>query len=73
MGYRLDLAWPRLLVAVECHSKEYHFTDAAFDADPIRTGELAVAGWLVLHVTWNEFSRHPGRVVDRVRRALERP
>ena len=56
--YRLDLAWPELLLGLECHSRQYHFGPLKEAADHRRDLELAGAGWEVLYLTW-EHRRHP--------------
>jgi Transcriptional regulator, AbiEi antitoxin len=68
--YRLDLAYPRELLAIELDGKEAHLNDAAFEADPVRDNRLLLAGWTVLHYTWRRFVDAPAEVVDEVRAAL---
>jgi len=50
--YRVDLAWPTQQVAVEAHSKRWHFGRQAGGNDNARDLALAAAGWEVLYVTW---------------------
>ena len=68
--YRLDLAYPRELLAIELDGKEGHLNDVAFEADPIRDNRLLLAGWTVLHYTWHRFIDAPAEVVEEVRAAL---
>jgi len=68
--YRLDLAYRELRIDIECHSKEWHLNEAAFEADPIRDNALAVAGWLILHFTHQRFRDDPGGIVSDVERAI---
>jgi len=70
--YRIDVAYPDAKVGVEGRSKAHHFTDEAFEADPVRDADLATEGWLIIHVTWAQLSRNPEGVVRRVARALSR-
>jgi very-short-patch-repair endonuclease len=65
--YRLDFAWPRLKVCVECDGWEYHGLRRKFRSDRDKTTELELAGWLVVLVT-SDMSREV--VLDRIRRAL---
>jgi very-short-patch-repair endonuclease len=58
------------LLGIECRSKKHHFTDEAFETDPIRDADLGIDGWLVLQVTWAQLQLDPKGVVRRVERAL---
>lgn len=72
--YVLDLAWPELLVALECDGFRFHRTPDQLDWDDRRRTELGLRGWLILHVTWRQFRTSPRDVVLDVRRALsQRP
>lgn len=66
---RLDLAWPRLRLAVECHSRRYHFGPAREAADHARDLALAAAGWEVLYMTWHH-KRHPDEFVPHLQAVL---
>ena len=68
--YVLDLAWPELLVAVECDGFRFHRTPDQLDWDARRQSELALRAWLVHHVTWPRMRRAPEEIVADVRRAL---
>jgi very-short-patch-repair endonuclease len=68
--FRVDVAYPEFRVAIEGKSRAHHLTDAAFESDPVRDAELAIAGWIVIHVTWAQLQDDPDGVVRRVRRAL---
>lgn len=48
--FRLDLAWPRIKVALEYDGVEFH-TGRALTNDRIRHNALAAEGWTVLSVT----------------------
>jgi hypothetical protein len=65
--YRLDFAWPRRKVCVECDGFERHGLRRKFDSDRDKVTELELAGWLVVLVT-SKMSRQT--VIDRIRRAL---
>ena len=68
--YRIDVAFPELRIGIEGRSKAHHLTDEAFESDPVRDGELGIAGWIILHVTWAQLHDDPAGVVRRIRRAL---
>jgi hypothetical protein len=70
--YRLDAAYPDARVGIEGRSKQDHFTDEAFESDPVRDADLGTEGWLIIHVTWAQLQGNPGGVVRRVGRALSR-
>lgn len=69
--YRIDVAYPDFRVGIEGKSRAHHLTDQAFEADPVRDANLAIAGWIIIHVTWAQLQDDPGGVVRRVCRALE--
>jgi very-short-patch-repair endonuclease len=48
--FRLDLAWPRIKVALEYDGVEFH-TGRALTNDRARHNALAAQGWTVLSVT----------------------
>ena len=68
--YRIDVAYPEFRVGIEGKSKKDHFTDEAFESDPVRDAELGIAKWIIIHVTWAQLYDDPAGVVRRVRRAL---
>ncbi len=70
--YRIDVAYPEPKVGVEGKSKAHHLTDEAFESDPVRDADLAIEGWLLIHVTWAQIRNDPAGVVRRVRRAISR-
>jgi very-short-patch-repair endonuclease len=69
--YRIDVAFPDFRVGIEGKSRAHHLTDEAFEADPIRDANLAIAGWIIIHVTWAQLQDDRDGVVRRIRRALE--
>lgn len=50
--YRIDVAYPQFRVGIEGKSRAHHLTDEAFESDPVRDANLAIAGWIIIHVTW---------------------
>jgi very-short-patch-repair endonuclease len=65
--YRIDLAYPELMIAVEIDGWEHHRTRTAFDHDRARANDLVVAGWQVLRFT---SSMTDAQAVATVRTAL---
>lgn len=70
--YRIDVAYPELRIGIEGKSKEHHLTDEAFESDPVRDADLAIAGWIIIHATWAHVHRDPAGVVRRARQAINR-
>ncbi len=68
---RLDLAWPGVLVAVECDGVYHHGTAIALRWDDRRQNQLVLGGWLVLRFTWADLTTRPDEVVAIVRSALQ--
>jgi very-short-patch-repair endonuclease len=66
-----DVAYPEFRVGIEGKSRTEHLTDEAFEADPVRDANLAIRGWIVIHVTWTQLHDDPDGVVRRVRKVLE--
>jgi very-short-patch-repair endonuclease len=52
--YRLDFAWPKWRVALECDGEAFH----EFQRDRARWRRLGAAGWRVLPVTWRDVTRN---------------
>lgn len=67
--YRVDCAYPSVLVALELDGSGHDEPDRA-EADALRTKRLESAGWLVHRITWRRFSTRPDDVVAEVRAAL---
>jgi very-short-patch-repair endonuclease len=68
--YRIDFAWPALLVAVEAEGFEWHGSRARWKADKIRVAALERLGWRVLVVTWDDVTKRRAETLDRIALAL---
>lgn len=69
---RLDMGWPRWLVAVE-YDGAHHWTDPVrHSADIERLEFLASLGWTIVRVSATQLRSQPRAVVDRARNALRR-
>ena len=68
--YRIDFAWPELLVAVEAEGFEWHGSRARWKADKIRVAALERLGWRVLVVTWDDVTQRRAETLDRIAMAL---
>jgi very-short-patch-repair endonuclease len=70
--YRIDFAWPALLLGLECDGFEHHGRRLVWKQDRRRIAALEAAGWRLVHVTWDDVARHPDETVARLRRAVQR-
>ena len=68
--YRIDLAYPRRKIAIECLGKIGHLNERAFEEDPARSNDFALDGWLQLFVTYRRYEERPRSVVAEVEAAL---
>ncbi|MGQ0825856.1 MAG: endonuclease domain-containing protein [Actinomycetota bacterium] len=64
--YRLDFAWPALLLALECDGRAFH----EFQRDRTRWRQLGASGWRVLPITWHDVSYEWPAVLAELRSAL---
>jgi very-short-patch-repair endonuclease len=62
---RVDFAIPHLRIAIEAHSRRYHFGDRATEADADRESAMQAEGWIVRFIT-NANRKAP----DALRRSL---
>lgn len=67
-AFRLDMAWPSAMVAVEYDGEEFHGPESV-DHDRWRRSVLSAAGWLVI-VVRKEDLKNLDRVAQSVRHAL---
>jgi len=70
-GYRLDMAYPDVWIAIEYDGAEHRKQRKAM-RDLDRQAHLTAAGWTILRFTAWEVLRQPWRVADRVRQELIR-
>ncbi|WP_051215226.1 endonuclease domain-containing protein [Granulicoccus phenolivorans] len=66
-GWIVDLVFPQWRIAIEIDGWQYHSSHAAFLADRAKSNDLAVAGWLVLRLTWEDLAE---RALPWIRQAL---
>jgi very-short-patch-repair endonuclease len=68
--YRLDFAWPELLVAFETEGFEWHGSRARWKQDRVRTAALERLGWRIVVATWGDVTLEPNSTLERVAMAL---
>jgi very-short-patch-repair endonuclease len=64
--FRLDFAWPGLLIGCECDGFEHHGSRLAWKRDRGRLAAIEAAGWRIVHVTWSDVTREPDQTLDRL-------
>lgn len=68
----LDLAWPRLRVAVELEGADHRDRRLVHDRDTARQNALAAAGWIVLRITYRRWLQEPTQVLAEIAALLGR-
>ena len=66
----VDVAFPDAKIAIEADSRKYHDNPRAWRKDLARRNELTALGWHVIHVTWDDVTKHPHETIERIRRML---
>lgn len=69
--YRIDLAYPDQMVAIELDGSQ-HLERKVWEADHSRQNALTNAGWKVLRFTWAYYMEHRSAMINDVRDALRR-
>jgi very-short-patch-repair endonuclease len=67
---RVDFAYGGARVVIEVDGRSTHARRLAFEADALRRSRLAAAGWVVIHVTWEQLFADADAVATRVADAL---
>ncbi len=68
---RVDLAYPKQMIAVEADGYRWHGDAARWRSDLARRNLLTGLGWRVLHFTWSDLRDRPGGVAEEIRAALD--
>jgi very-short-patch-repair endonuclease len=69
-GYKVDVAFPKLKVAIETDGWAFHTDPEAFHGDRRRQNKIALLGWQVLRFTWLDLTEYPGRVIAEIKFAI---
>ena len=59
--------WPHAKLMVELDGRAVHATGRNFESDRARDRRLAVAGWLVIRITWRQLQDEPDAVAADIR------
>ena len=68
--YRIDFAYPELMIAIEVDGWETHSSPAALASDLARQNALVMAGWTLLRFTWHDVIKRPDYVASQIRAVL---
>jgi very-short-patch-repair endonuclease len=68
--WRIDVAFPARMVAVEVDGWAWHHDVERFRGDRRKQNALVRAGWTPLRFTWQDLAQRPGAVVAEIRSAL---
>jgi hypothetical protein len=61
---KVDLAYPKFMLAIELDGYAWHMDRNSFERDRQRDNELRALGWTVLRFTWAVVRYEPGRMTD---------
>lgn len=64
--YRIDFAWPEVLLGVEVHGAKWHKKRLRWAKDLERHNCLTAMGWTLLHFTWEQIGSNPGEVISEI-------
>ena len=66
-GFEVDFLVEGSMVVIECDGHQTHGLDRdQFEFDRVRNVLLVAAGYVIVHVTWNQLHRHPADLARRL-------
>jgi very-short-patch-repair endonuclease len=69
--FRADFAWPHARLIIEVQGYKWHGGRRAWQRDLSRNSELAMLGWRVIYVTWDDLVSRPHETLLRIERAIQ--
>ena len=69
-GWEVDAVWDAQRLVVEVDGRKYHAPASQFERDRRKDGELMLAGYRVLRITWRRLTREPEQVIALIAAAL---
>jgi very-short-patch-repair endonuclease len=69
-GWEVDAVWEAQRLIVEVDGRQFHDTAPQFERDRRKDGELMLAGYRVLRITWRRLTREPEQVIALIAAAL---
>ena len=65
-GYECDFVWREQRLIVETDGGAAHGTTRAMKRDPLRDGDLMIAGWRVSGITYERLLREPDAIAEQL-------
>ena len=65
--YRIDIAYPEVMIAIEADGRGPHSSGEAFERDRERQNTLEILGWTFLRFTWHQVTRRQEWVLSQIR------
>jgi very-short-patch-repair endonuclease len=69
-GYKVDVAFPGQMVAIEVDGWAFHSDPEVFAKDRKRQNAISLLGWKVLRFTWLDLTEYPQRVIAEIKHAI---
>ena len=69
-SFRIDVAFPHLLVAIEVDGWAFHRTKERRDRDMVKANALMAAGWRILTFSWEDVTQRPDYVIATINALL---
>ncbi|KXO98984.1 DUF559 domain-containing protein [Tsukamurella pseudospumae] len=69
-GWRVDIAFPDIRLAVEINGWAFHRSRARWQSDQDKANALTVAGWSVLNFSWHHLTDDPEGVITTLAEAI---
>jgi very-short-patch-repair endonuclease len=69
-GYKVDVGFPKVKVAIEVDGLAFHSDADVFVADRQRQNIITLLGWKVLRFTWLDLTEYPQRVLAEIKYAI---
>jgi hypothetical protein len=67
---QIDLAYPDIMLGIECDSYGFHSGREAWEANLARRNQLTLMGWYIIHLTWRQVKSRPDKALDEIRRGI---
>ena len=68
---RVDFCFPEGELIVEADGFRWHSGRRAWQRDRERRNQLTAMGWRVIRATWDDLTRHPEELIERIRCLLQ--
>lgn len=68
---RVDFSLPEGKVIIEADGFRWHSGRRAWQRDRDRRNQLTAMGWRVIQATWDDLTRHPDRLIEKIRALLQ--